>query len=148
MGSHDPFEHSKHSYGQKKGWESNWHFDLWPLKIKNRPDFLAWRWRATYRWKALDEGYNFALDLISIGGLHTKLWAPKIARIPTLRISGLPLGIPGTKWHLGAGHVARHRVYYEREGGGFPQVQAVMSLVSPCLLVIRLCTKVLQLRTN
>jgi hypothetical protein len=26
-----------------------------------------------YRWKALDEGYNFGLDLILIGGLHKKL---------------------------------------------------------------------------
>jgi hypothetical protein len=39
------------------------------------------RWRATYRWKALDEGYNFALDFISIGGLHAKLWAPKVAGV-------------------------------------------------------------------
>jgi hypothetical protein len=46
------------------------------LKVGNCPDFLTCRWRATYRWKALDEGYNVALDLISIEGLQTKLWAP------------------------------------------------------------------------
>ncbi len=72
------------SYGQKKGWESNWQFDSRPLKVKNRPDFLVCKWRAIYRWKALDEGYNFFLDLISIGGLHTKLWAPKVAGVPTM----------------------------------------------------------------
>jgi hypothetical protein len=44
------------SYGQKKGWESNWQFDSWPLKVGNRPDFLACRQRATYRWKALKKG--------------------------------------------------------------------------------------------
>jgi hypothetical protein len=49
-----------------------------PLKVKNQPDFLACRWCATYRWKALDKGYNFALDLIAIKGLHAKLWAPKL----------------------------------------------------------------------
>ncbi len=43
------------------------------LKVKNRPDYLACRWRAKYCWKALDENYNFASDLMSIGGLHTKL---------------------------------------------------------------------------
>jgi hypothetical protein len=80
------------SYGQKKGRKSNWQFDSRPLKIRNRPNFLACRWRATYFLKALDEGYNFSLDLISIRGLHTKLWVPKIAGVPTLRISGLPLG--------------------------------------------------------
>ncbi len=31
------------SYGQKKGRESNWQFDSRPLKVKNRPDFLAFR---------------------------------------------------------------------------------------------------------
>jgi len=55
------------------------------------------RWRATYHWKALDEGYNFALDLISIGDLHAKLWAPKVMRIPTVGIPGFPSGSPKTK---------------------------------------------------
>jgi len=27
------------SYGQKKGWESNWQFDSRPLKVENRPLF-------------------------------------------------------------------------------------------------------------
>jgi hypothetical protein len=40
----------------------------------------------------------------------------------TLGISGLPLGSPGTKCHLGASLVAMHKVYYKGEGGGFPQV--------------------------
>jgi hypothetical protein len=60
---------SNTSYGQKKGRESNWQFDSWPLKVTNRPNFLAFRWRATYSWKSFDEGYNFALDLILIRGL-------------------------------------------------------------------------------
>ncbi len=49
-----------------------------PLKVRNCPNFHMCRWRATYHWKAFDEGYNFALDIISIKGLHTKLWAPKL----------------------------------------------------------------------
>jgi hypothetical protein len=66
------------SYGQKKGRGSNWQFDSRPLKVRNRPNLLACRWHATYRWKDLDEGYNFALDCISIRGMHEKLWAPKL----------------------------------------------------------------------
>jgi hypothetical protein len=50
----------------------------------------------TYRWKACDENYNFALNLIAIEGLHIKLWGPKIAKVPTLGISGLPLLVVGT----------------------------------------------------
>ncbi len=48
------------------------------------------KWHATYNWKALDEGYNFTLDLTSIKGLHKKLWASEVAKVPILRISGLP----------------------------------------------------------
>jgi len=61
------------SYGKKKGWESNWQFDSRPLKIGIRPDLGACRWIATHRWKALKESYNFALDLIPIGGLSKEL---------------------------------------------------------------------------
>jgi hypothetical protein len=109
------------SYGQKKGRKSNWQFDSGPLKVGKWPNFPAWRWRATYRWKAFDKGYNFALDLISIRGLHVKLWHPKVAGVPTLVISGLPFGGLETKNHLDVGHVGSHRVYYKREGGGFPK---------------------------
>jgi hypothetical protein len=55
------------------------------------------RWCATYCWKALDEGYNFVLDLTSIGGLHTKLWASKVAKVLISKISKLQLGNLGTK---------------------------------------------------
>jgi hypothetical protein len=37
--------------------------------------------------KLQDEGYNFASDLTSIGGLDKKLWASKVARILISRIS-------------------------------------------------------------
>jgi hypothetical protein len=129
------------SYGQKKGQESNWQFDFWPLKVRNSPNFLMWRWLATYRWKALDKGYNFASNLISIGGLHTKLWALKVAGVPVVGILRFPLGSPGTKWHLGAGPMTRHRVYYKGEAGGFSQVQVVMSIVNLSLPVACLSTK-------
>jgi hypothetical protein len=49
---------------------------------------------APYRWKGLNEGYNFAL--------------------------GLKFGSLKTKWHLGARPMARHKTYYKGEGGGFP----------------------------
>jgi hypothetical protein len=81
------------SYAQKKGRESNWQFDSRPRKVESQTwesrdkkpfgchsrkvasgvDSLVCRWRAICRWKALDEGYNFGLDLVPIGGLHQKL---------------------------------------------------------------------------
>jgi hypothetical protein len=139
---------SNTSYGQKKGRKLNWQFDSQLLKVENCPDFLGYRWRATYYLKAPDEGYNFALDFISIGGMHTKLWAPKVTRVPTMGISKLPFGSLGTKWHLGASPMAKQKVYYKGEGDGLPQVRAMVSLVSLCLLMACPCTKVFQLRTN
>jgi len=62
-------------------------------------------------------------------------------RVPFLGISGLPFGSPGTKCHLDVGLVEKHKVHYKGEGGGFPQVQAVVSLVSSSLLVVCLNTK-------
>ncbi len=121
---------------------------LWPLKVKNWPDLLACKYCATYRWKALDEGYNFALDRIAIKDLHEKLWAPKVVGVPIVGISGLPLGSLETKSHLDVASVERCKIYYKGEGGGFPQVQAVVSLVSSNCLWLILAPKVLQLCTN
>jgi hypothetical protein len=63
-------------------------------------------------------------------------------------ISGLPLGSLGTKNHLDVAPVERHKVYYKGEGGGFPQVQAVVSFVCLSCPWLVLTPKVLQLCTN
>ncbi len=59
-------------------------------------------------------------------------------------VLGLLLGSTGIKNHLDAGAVERCKEYYMGEGGGFPRVRAVVSLVSPELLVVCPSTKVLQ----
>jgi hypothetical protein len=129
------------SYGKKKGRESIWQFDSQPLKVRNRPDPGAFRWSATHRWKALDERYKFALDLIPIGGLSKELCLQKVARVQTGTVSGLLLGSPGIKSHLDAGAVERRREYYMGEGASFPRVRAMVSLVNPELLVACPSTK-------
>jgi hypothetical protein len=136
------------SYGQKKGQESNCQFDSRPQKVGNRPNLLSCRGRVTYRWKALDESYNFASDRIAIRGLLAMLWGPKVAGIPFGAISGLPLGSPGKNSHLDVASVESCKVYYKGEGGGFPQVQVVVSLVCPCCPWLVLAPRVLQLCTN
>jgi hypothetical protein len=94
-------------------------------------------WLTTYRWKALDKGYNFASDLISIRGVHTKLRGPKVAEIPIPGVSRLPFGSPETKCHLDVGLMEKHKIYYKGEGDGFPQVRAMVSFVSLSLPVAR-----------
>jgi len=54
------------SYGQKKSRESNWQFDSRPLKVGNRPFPDLRIESARFRWKDLDEGYNFGSDLVAI----------------------------------------------------------------------------------
>jgi hypothetical protein len=66
-----------------------------------------------------------------IGGLHRKLCAFKVAGIPAIRISGLPLGSLGTKSHLDVAPVESCKIYYMGEGGGFPPVRAVVGVVNP-----------------
>jgi hypothetical protein len=141
LSSYDPFGYLKHKLWPKEGLGVN--LTIWsrPIKVGNRPEFLACRWRDTYHWKALNEGYNFDLGLTFIRGLHTKLCASKVVGVLILGISGLPLGSLGKKWHLGVGPMARHKEYYKGEGGGFPQVRAMVSFVNLCLLVARSCTK-------
>jgi hypothetical protein len=71
-----------------------------------------------------------------------KLCAHKDVGVLVAGISGLP------KSHLDVAPVERRRVYYKGEGGGFPQVRAVVSLVCPGCLWFVLAPKVLQLCTN
>jgi len=142
MGSNCSFGHLKHKLWPKEG------SGVKLEKVGNWSNLLVCRQRATYRWKALDKGYNFALDHISIRGLLTKLWGSKVARVLTWVISGLPLGSPETKSHLDVNPVERCIVYYKGEGGGFPQVRAMVSLVCPCCSWFVLTPKVFQLRTN
>ncbi len=65
-------------------------------------------------------------------------------KVLVVGILGLPFGNPKTKCHLDAGLMERHKIYYKGESGGFPQFQAVVSLVSLNLLVARPSTKSVQ----
>jgi hypothetical protein len=82
-------------------------------------------------WKALEESYNFALDLVLTRGRGEKVWMPKVLGVQTGTILGLHFGSPGKKCHYDASAAVRRREYYMGEGGGFPWIRAVVSQVSP-----------------
>jgi hypothetical protein len=121
------------SYGLKKGRESNWQFYSRPLKVENRPKYDVFRRSATWNWKALNESYKIALDLIPIRGLSKKLWMPKVPEVQTRTVSGLLLGSLGKKCHSDVASTESCREYYMGEGGGFPRVRAVVNQMSPRL---------------
>ncbi len=73
---------------------------------------------------------------------------PKIMGVPSLGISKLPLGSPGTKSHLDVALVEKHKIYYKGEGGGFPQVQVMVNFVSPNCPWLVLAPKVFKLCIN
>jgi hypothetical protein len=68
---------------------------------------------------------------------------PQSCESPNFGNFGIPLGSFGTKSHLDVGPVGSHIVYYKGEGGGFPQVWAMVSLVSPSWPWLVLAPKVL-----
>jgi len=141
MGSYNPFGHLKHKLWSKKSLKVK--LATWLLTIKSRESirFPCVQVKCHIPLESSRRGLQLCFRLISIGGLHTKLWGPKVAKVLILAISGLPLGSLGTKSHLDVGLVERHKVYYKGKGGGFPQVRAVVSLVSPSLPVARPSTK-------
>jgi hypothetical protein len=141
MGLYDQFGYLKHRLWPKEGLESNCQFDSRPLKVENHLDLFTCRWRATYHWKALNKGYNFSLDLTSIKCLHKSYGLSKSQKSPFWKFRDSQVGSLETKLHLGAGPVAMHKKYYKWEGGGFPQVRAVMSLMNLCLPMVCPCTK-------
>jgi len=117
------------SYGQKKGRESNCQFDSRPLKVRNRPLPDVASRSATQRWKALNESCNFGSKLIPIRVRGEELWPSKVPGLQLGTVSGLQLGSPGKKSHLDIASAESCRVYYMGEGGGFPRIWAVVSLV-------------------
>jgi hypothetical protein len=83
------------SYGQKKGRESNWQFDSRPLKVGNPalPDLRIES--AIRRWKDLDAGYKFGLDLVAIRRCSRELWACKVPGLHPGQFRDSNPGVPG-----------------------------------------------------
>ncbi len=120
------------SYEQKKGRESNCQFDSRSLKIGNRPFPDLRIESATQRWKDLDEGYNFGLDLVAIRLCSLELGAPKVPGLQPGQFwdnFGTPTWESREKNHLDVAPVERCREYYMGKGGGFPRIRAMVSLV-------------------
>ncbi len=120
------------SYGQKKGRESNWQFDSRPLKVGSRPlPDLRIRVRdvvGKISTRATTLVQTSLRSDLAVGSYElSKSWDSNRDSFGT--ISGLQLGSPGKKSHLDVASAERCREYYMGEGGGFPRVQAVVSLV-------------------
>jgi len=76
MASHWPFGHLSPKIWAKEG--PGVKLDSRPLKVGNRPFPDVQIESAIRRWKDLDEGYKFGLDLVAIRPGSRELWAPKV----------------------------------------------------------------------
>jgi hypothetical protein len=163
MGLHEPFGHLQHKLWQKE--RPGVKLAIWLPTIKSQESTRLqcvqvecdtplesswWRPQLCFRphcdQRLAQEVMRFQSrgtfsDFIVIRGRHRKLCALKVAGVPAIGISRLPLGSLETKNHLDATPVESCRVYYMGEGDGFPRVRVVVSLVSPKLLVARPSTK-------
>jgi hypothetical protein len=141
MGSYRPFGHLKHKLWPKEGPRVK--LAIWLSITKSREStwFPCMQMACNILLDSSYKGYNFASNLISIKGLHAKLWRPKVAGVPILTISRLPLGSPRTKSHLDVGPVEKCKVYYKGEGGGFPPSPGRGESCVSMLPVVRPSTK-------
>jgi len=135
MASYGPFGHLQHKLWQKE--EPRVKLLIWLSTTKSQEltQPRCVQVKCNTPLKSSQGELQNSLDLIPIGGLSKELWSLKVSGVQTGTISGLLLGSPGTKSHSDVGAAERHRVYYVGEGGGFPQVRAMVSQVSPELPV-------------
>jgi hypothetical protein len=140
MGSHHPFGHLKHKLWPKEG-----------LAIKLAIWFPTTKSRELTRFPCVQVACNMLLE-ISQRGLQL-FFRPHLNPRSACKVmepqsrGSLNFGNFGTKCHLDVGFVEKHIVYYKGEGGGFPQFQAVVSLVSRVCSWLVLTPKVLKLCT-
>jgi hypothetical protein len=137
MGSHNPFGHSKHKLWSKERLGVKLPIWLPTTKSQEFPQFPYVQVLHNITLKSSRQGLQLCFKLHLNQRFAHKVMSPQSRRSPSCQ----NFGSLGTKWHLGAGPVASHRVYYKGEATNFPQVQAMVSLVNPNLPVARLSTK-------
>jgi hypothetical protein len=94
---------------------SSWH----PIRVCNM-ELETSRWGLQLRFKPRRDRT-----------LQSGVMAVQSFGSPAGTISGLHFGSPGNLCHLDVASMASCREYYMGEGGGFPRIRAVVSLVCP-----------------
>jgi len=111
MPSHWQFGHLKPKLWAKEGPGIKLVVWLPTTKVGNRPLPDVRFECATWRWKDLDEGYNFGSDLVAIQLCSRELWRFKVPGVP-------PGQFRDNLCHLNVAPTGRRRVYYREYGGG------------------------------
>jgi hypothetical protein len=148
MGSHRPFGHLKHKLWPKEG--PGVKLVVWLLTTKSQESIrfpcvqVECDMSLKSSWWGLQLCFKSHLNPRST---H-KFMGPQSCENPNFGNFETPTWESWDKSHLDVGPVGSHKVYYKGEGGGFPQVWCVVSLVSPSRPWLVLAPKVLPLCTN
>jgi hypothetical protein len=112
-------------------------------------DLLACKWHATYRWKALNECYNFVLDFTSIKGLQKNIMGFQSRDNPNFGNFEIP-----NLWILGQIEIWVQTIWLNIENTIRGKVMVSPKSKPWWILWVRVCPwlvhapKVLKLRTN
>jgi hypothetical protein len=136
MGSHCSFEHLKHKLRPTTKSRESTQFTWLLGGVRHTVGKLLMRATTLHQTASQSEVYSQSYGV------------PKSQESHLARFWDSHSGVSGEKSHLDVGSVASHRVYYKGEGGGFPQVRAVVNLMCPCCPWLVLAPRVLPLRTN
>jgi hypothetical protein len=140
MGFHDSFGHLKHKLWPKK--RSGVKLSVWLPTIKSWEStwFSSVQAACNIPLKSFWQGLQLSFRPHCNQRSACEVMRPQSYKSPNCG----KLGSPGTKCHLDMAHVESWRKYYKGEGGGFPQVRAVVSFVSLRLPMVHLNTKSAQ----
>jgi hypothetical protein len=127
MGSHEPFGHLHYKLWQKEKLRVK--LPVWLSTIKSQE--LTQPWCVQVKCDTSLESSWWELQVWSRPHPNWRSEQRVMTRVQIGTISGLLLGSLETKSHLDVAPMESCKVYYMKEGGGFPQVRAVVSLVSP-----------------
>jgi hypothetical protein len=141
MGSHESFGHLHHKLWQKE--KPGVKLTFWLLTTKSRE---STRPRCVQvECDTPLESFQWELQVFfrphPNQRSEQKVITPQSGGVKTGTVSGLLLGSPGIKSHSDVGATDKCKKYYMGEGGGFPWIQVVVSLVSLGSPMACPCTK-------
>jgi hypothetical protein len=141
MGLHDSFGHLKHKLWSKE--RSGVKMAIWLPTTKSQESIRFPRVQVACdiplksSWRGIQLFFRPHCNWRST----CEVMGPQSCKSPNCANSGTLTWESRNKMPFECDHAERCREYYKGEGGGFPQVQAMMSLMNPRLPVAHLNTK-------
>jgi hypothetical protein len=131
MPSHWQFGHLQLKLWAKEG--PGVKLPVWLPTTKSQESTSSWRpiWACDMALERSQRGLQLWFRPRCDPTLQSGVMVVQSSRSPAGTISGLHFGSPGNLCHSDVASATSHKEYYMGEGGGFPWVRAVVSLVCP-----------------